>query len=176
MIIQLHKGTGLIGNLIKWQTRGVYSHASIIIDEDLIFEAREFKGVGFNWRYEFKNIDYYYISLSLSQQFKAVEFIDKVNGSEYDYKMVARFMTRMSESNKTKDKYFCSELVFDLLHYCGIDLFKNTQGWEVSPHLLSRSPILEKINEKDVKNYRNRWNNIAYGKLLDLSERIAKIT
>jgi len=62
------------------------------------------------------------------------------------------------------------------LHYCGIDLFKNTQGWEVSPHLLSRSPILQKINEKDVKNYRNRWNNIAYGKLLDLSERIAKIT
>lgn len=171
MVIELHKGTGLIGNLIKWQTRGVYSHASIMIDSDLSFESKEFKGVGFSSRKN-KNIDYYLIQLSLSQQLKAVEFIDKVNGAKYDYKMVFRFMTRLNESNNTKNKYFCSELVFCLLKFCGINLFNNTEGWQVSPHLLSRSIKLEKLNEKYIKENPYSWNNIAYGKLLNLSKRI----
>ena len=76
--------------------------------------------------------------------------------------MVFRFMTRLNESNNTKNKYFCSELVFCLLKFCGINLFNNTEGWQVSPHLLSRSIKLKKLNEK----------YIAYGKLLNLSKRI----
>lgn len=154
MIICLHKGTGIIGDLIKLQTRGHYSHASILCDNRLLFEAREFKGVVFSHIPYDEQIDYFYIPLNDEQEIKIFEFIDRTLGAKYDYKMVARFLSRLPASDDTKDKYFCSELVFDSLKFAGILLFNNTEGWQVSPHMLSMSTKLRKIeHEKIIENH-----------------------
>jgi hypothetical protein len=171
MIICLHKGKGIIGNLIKWQTRGEYSHASIMVNPYLLYESREFKGVQFSITPN-EDIDYYYLPLSLGDENKIFQLIEKYHGAKYDYKMVARFMSRRGASSDTRDKFFCSELVFDILARSDLYLFNNTEGWEVCPSMLARSPLLEKIEyEKIVKNYSLCWSDLIIGKLRNLYKR-----
>ena len=64
MIICLHKGKGVVSRMIKWGTRGEYSHASILMDGvGTIFEAREGKGVRvWNVDYGDDDIDYFYLA------------------------------------------------------------------------------------------------------------------
>lgn len=157
MIIQLHKGRSFISRLIGFQTRGVYTHASIAVNRWLRFEAREFRGVGFSEKILGESIDYFKINLTLEQQEKCVEFMRSVNGYGYDYKMVARFMSRRGEDEDTKNKFFCSELVFDMLAHAGVLLFNNTKGWEVSPHLLSRSTVIKKVKYEDIDFNKDCW-------------------
>lgn len=145
MIVCLHKGTGIIGKLIKWQTRGQYSHASIYCGNGVLFESREFNGVQFSRINKSEDVDYFFVSTTPEQEAKALEFMNKTHNKGYDYKMVFRFISRLPEANGTKNKYFCSELVFDLFEYIGINLFKNTKGWQVSPSMLAKSIYLENI-------------------------------
>ena len=150
MIICLHRGSGFIGSLIKWQTRGKYSHASILITPKEIVESREFKGVRMVDIYEKDKIDFFHVQANPSQQEKILKFLESISTKKYDYRQVFRFITRMREAKGTQDKYFCSELVFDSLQQAGIDLFINTEGWEVSPHLISRSPILKQVQYEEI--------------------------
>lgn len=154
MIICLHKGRGFIGNLIRWQTRGIYSHASLLLDSKTLFESREFKGVRVADIYEKDRIDFFYVRANVHHQSIILQFLELLKGAKYDYRMVMRFMTRQSETIGSQGKYFCSELVFDALQEAGIDLFINTEGWEVSPHLLSRSPILKQVQYEEILNDR----------------------
>jgi len=43
--IALYRGNSFIGKAIRWQTRGIYSHASIVLPEGDVIEAKEFCGV-----------------------------------------------------------------------------------------------------------------------------------
>jgi len=150
MIICLHKGTGLVGSLIKWQTRGKYSHASLMLSCHELFESREFKGVRIADIYEKERIDFFHVRANVYQQSLVLSFLEGLTKAKYDYRQVFRFITRMREADGTQGKYFCSELVFDALHKAGIDLFINTEGWEVSPHLISRSPILKRVQYEEI--------------------------
>lgn len=172
MIIQLHRGQSIIGKLIQWQTRGQYSHASVAIANGYRFESKEFKGVLFNREHPTEEIHFYRINLSLEEQEKCLEFIKRVNGLEYDYKMVMRFMSRRGVSYKSKDKYFCSELIFDMLASAGVFLFNNTQGWEVSPQLLSRSTKLERIRYDEIDFVKDYWHTDIIKQLYDTARAI----
>lgn len=147
MIIALHRGRGFIGKAIQWQTRSVYSHASVLVSEATAIEAREFIGV----RCVLANmlaqpgerVDFFTVAgLTEAQAAIAGEFLWAQVGKSYDYTMVARFISRRQADRKQAGKWFCSELVFAALAKAGVELLARVEPWEVSPGLLARSPLL----------------------------------
>lgn len=148
IIIGLHRGNSVIGKLIRWQTRGDYSHASFLLPTGLFVEAREFIGVrALRHMPEVKGeaVDLFTVEATEEQITAISDFALEQLGKPYDYTMVARFVSRRPESRASSGKWFCSELVFAALAQAGIHLLRNTEAWEVSPGLLARSPLLRPL-------------------------------
>lgn len=148
IIIGLHRGTGVIGKLIRWQTRGEYSHASFILPDGLFVEAREFIGVRALPRLQVargETVDLFTVHATEAQVVAVAAFAREQLGKPYDYTMVARFVSRRQAARTSSGKWFCSELVFAALQQAGINLLRDTEAWEVSPGLLARSPLLSRI-------------------------------
>jgi hypothetical protein len=80
--------------------------------------------------------------MSQDQTSRLREFAHQHIGKPYDYLSVARFISRRSESIHSKEKWFCSEFVFAAFQAAGLNLLRDTEAWEVSPGLLSKSPLL----------------------------------
>lgn len=149
MLIALHKGKGFIGRCIQWQTRSVYSHASIVFDElgGEVVESREFKGVRWLSALEpGEDADLYRVELTADQAQTIRAFLFAQLGKPYDYTMVLRFISRRQASRKESGKWFCSELVFAAFQKSGINLLSRVEPWAVSPGLLALSPLLKKVN------------------------------
>ena len=89
-----------------------------------------------------EQVDLFTVPALVTVQQAALAFAQAQLGKPYDYTMVARFISRRTESIRTKDKWFCSELVFAAFLHAGLPLLRDTQPWEVSPELLSKSPYL----------------------------------
>lgn len=143
--ICLHRGTGAISRLIRWQTRSEYSHASMILGSGLFIEAREFIGVRALQSLTApagEEVDLFHVEMSATQMEEAADFALAQLGKPYDYTMVARFVSRRDASRASSGKWFCSELVYASLQVAGVSLLRDTQPWEVSPGLLARSPLL----------------------------------
>ena len=143
--IGLYKSKTMVSRLIRWQTRGDYSHAAIHI-HGMAVEAWHRGGVQRgpigHLHEKGTEIDIFKIT-GLHVPLLVEAFALEQVGKPYDFTMVGRFLSRRGESRRSKTKWFCSELVFDALAEGGLRLFRNTQGWEVSPDLLKRSPYLE---------------------------------
>lgn len=159
-LICLHKGKGLISKLIQWQTRSEYSHASMMMPDGLIIEAREGKGVRALWKQEPKKgevIDHFWIDATEEQIEKMVTFARSQLGKSYDYTMVLRFISRRQANRSQSEKWFCSEFVFATCMVAGINLLRTTEPWRVSPGLLALSPKLQPFdsNERNVLGYLN---------------------
>ena len=165
--VALHRGRGLIGGLIRWQSRSVYSHAALVID-GRVYESREFRGVrdyqamqNAECRFEIgegrinaelqtgvpinqgEQIDIFSVAVTGEQLQVMRGFLNAQRDKGYDYLSVARFVSRRDEGSWGKDRWFCSELVFAAFLEAGIELLRGTRAWEVSPGLLGRSPILK---------------------------------
>lgn len=139
MKILLHKGTGWISRAIKWQSRGPYSHASVEIGGKF-YEAREFKGTRVLSHPSSDAFEVFEVAGLLDTQEKAAEqFLIRQIGKPYDYTMVLRFITRQNESRKSSGKWFCSELVAAMMKHIDMQLFANTEPWEVPPNWIHRS-------------------------------------
>lgn len=148
LTICLHRGTSFIGRAIRWQTRGAYSHASMILPDGLFVEAREFIGVRALHRLTIANgekVDTFRVHVTDTQRDDIAAFVKEQLGKPYDYTMVLRFLSRRQAARDESGKWFCSELVFAALQQAGVVLLRDTQPWEVSPAMLARSPLLEPI-------------------------------
>lgn len=148
--ITLHRGKSVVSRLIRWQTRGDYSHAGIILPDGRFFESREGKGVrSFNgWvANEGESVEFYAVQVNDQQAEEIISFLEAQLGKGYDWTMVLRFVTREQESRASTGKWFCSELVFAAFQQAGVNLLARTEPWEVSPGLLSRSTLLQRIDE-----------------------------
>lgn len=143
MKVVLYKSPGFISQLIRWQTRSVYSHASLwFVSRNLLCESQYGKGVILVDNPAFTcEVDVFRISGDFDYA-KILEFIEAQKGKKYDYSSVCRFISRRQESRKSKGKWFCSELVFAALQKGGLKLLERCEPWEVSPGLLSMSPFL----------------------------------
>lgn len=152
--INLHRGTSLIGRLIRWQTRSPYSHASLILPGGIFIESRE--GIGVQCRFlaettaavpgaPGETIEQYTLAATPGQATAIARFAKAQVGKPYDYTMVARFVSRRGPSRRQSGKWFCSELVYAALAHGGIDLLRATAPWEVSPGLLAKSPHLQPL-------------------------------
>jgi hypothetical protein len=167
VLIALHRGSSWIGKLIEWQTRSHYSHAALVFiapGEEMehtadrnrparlceVVESREFHGVRVTEgiiREPDTAVDLFSVSgpdgpMSQDQTSRLREFAHQHIGKPYDYLSVARFISRRSESIHSKEKWFCSEFVFAAFQAAGLNLLRDTEAWEVSPGLLSKSPLL----------------------------------
>jgi uncharacterized protein YycO len=142
--IGLHRSEGWISKAIKWQTRSQFSHASLVLPDDTVLESMQGRGVVHGRKVEscVECVDLFTVLAIAKVQDAALGFAMSQLGKPYDYTMVARFVTRRTESLRTKEKWFCSELVFAAFLHAGLPLLRDTQPWEVSPELLSKSPYL----------------------------------
>jgi hypothetical protein len=174
---------GVVGKLIRWQTRSRYSHAALVFDREFIreidptyrlfccgaefnhghalthkfvtIEAREFRGVRLTMGVvttPATNVDLFAVEPFGATPKAAPETgaLPKIwfwakdeLAKDYDYTMVARFVSRRQASRTESDKWFCSELVFAALRKAGIELLRDVEPWAVSPGLLAKSPLLK---------------------------------
>lgn len=143
--ILLFKGRGMVSRLIRWQTNGPYSHVALQRPDGRIIEAWNnpakvrLRGRLSDW----KDVEAYEVQGATPEQLqRAVEWAESQIGKKYDFGGVARFITRWRK--KKDDKWFCSELVFQAFKEAGISLLDRVQSSQVSPTVLSFSPLLMK--------------------------------
>lgn len=151
MKVALFHGRGVISALIRWQTRAArYSHAAIVDDDGTVYEAWQGAGVRrLPALAPGDGVTLFEIDGIREVQKARVRqyWINHIaNGTRYDYVGVLRFVTRRRKGDDSK--LFCSEAVFNSLKAANIELFARTEGWEVSPDLLSRAPLLREAGGK----------------------------
>jgi hypothetical protein len=142
VIVRLYRGTSLISKLIKWQTRGEYSHAAIIVGGAL-YEAKEFKGVQKRMALDGDDVDYddFFVETTKEQRAGLIEFLEKQLGKGYDYWAALAFITRSKLNRKITNEWICSEYVFASLKKVGVEPLSRIEAYAVSPMLLGLSPI-----------------------------------
>lgn len=136
---------GLISKLIAWQTNGNYSHAAIELPCGKVIEAWHKGGVRVRAaRLDTEGVEAYEVDgMTIEQWAKALEYAHKQVGKKYDFGGVARFLTRFRKPDSEATKsFFCSELVFASLRHAGVHLLERVELAQVSPTVLSFSPLL----------------------------------
>lgn len=151
--IGLHRASGWMSKLIQWQTRSEFSHASLILPDDTVLESIQGKGVikGRKLHEVKEPVDVFEVVATTGMHARALAFAEAQLGKGYDWTMVARFVTRRPADRKESGKWFCSELVFAAFAQGGLPLLRDTEAWEVSPELLSKSPYLVPAQNDDVQ-------------------------
>jgi len=141
--ILLYKTKGLIGSLIRWQTRSRYSHAALLFDKTMVIESHFKTGV-ISRNVEECDLNAHACTFEVSEEnaLKIKEWSIRTIGYKYDWQAILRFLSRRRMTNDFK--WFCSEHVFEALLQGNVRLLINTESWEVSPGLLSRSPLLQR--------------------------------
>lgn len=143
--VLLFRGQGAISKMIKWQTNGNYSHAAIQLPSGAIIEAWH-KPAKVRLRTPLKdwsNVEAYDVEgMTLAQWEKAIQWADQQIGKPYDFGGVFRFVTRWRKQQD--EKWFCSELVFQAVLEGGVKLLDRITCSQVSPTVLSFSPLLKK--------------------------------
>jgi uncharacterized protein YycO len=150
MKLAFYKGTSWVSKLIRWQTRGKYSHVGVLMDDGGIFEAWHVGGMRYNGTMSIAHgagteVDIYDVPGMTSKEKRDVEqFLARECGKGYDFRGVARFIShRNDETPAEKDRWFCSEVVMAAFCYAGLRLL-NTAPFMVSPEVLSWSTRLVK--------------------------------
>lgn len=131
--------------MIRWQTNGEYSHAAIQLPDGRIIEAWH-NPPKVRLRYklsDWSNVEAYdVVGMDAARWNEAVDWARKQIGKGYDFGGVARFITRWRKEQD--EKWFCSELVFEAIRRGGVDLLHRIKCSQVSPTVLSFSPLLVK--------------------------------
>ena len=145
MRILCYRGVGLISRAIRFQTRSLYSHVAIELQEHEIYEAWHVGGVR-QLRYAIDGhdkstvIDIYRVDPAINCDIDKVRaFLQSQIGKKYDFKSVARFLTRRKV--RADDKWFCSELVLAAIQAGGGELL-HVNPSEASPRDVAISPYL----------------------------------
>ena len=155
MRIALWHGHDILSKMISAVSRGQYTHAAVQIQEGspLIIEAYTPRvRVRIFTPEEAKNMDFFEVKgLTQAQQEKALAWFHDHIGDDYAETSLFRFIPgfrALFGDEKEKDfnnRFFCSAFVFRGLQEAGVDLLSRIRPWEVSPTILSYSPLLEKI-------------------------------
>lgn len=150
MNIALYKGKSFISKLIKWQTRGKYSHAAIIFKDGKVIEAWQAGDSLVRFMPSVNEghtlgteVDIFKVKTTSKQDKVIYDFMRGQVGKKYDWGLILGFLTRGDTDNR--DKWICSELVFAAFKVAGIDLLAATNAYEVSPSLIRRSTLLEYV-------------------------------
>lgn len=144
-----YKKSGLISNLIKWFTKGKYSHVALVIDELHTLELSWKSPTAIkHFEYPKNSYDVYILSYPLSQEqkVKIMEFIKQNINTKYDWIYVLSrglnllFGTKIINSS---DRFNCDELIVEAFRYVGIELITNDN--KLTPDELANSKYLNKM-------------------------------
>lgn len=149
MKIILYKGNSLINRLIRFFSRGQYSHSSIILDDGTVYEASPSNGVSVKSDFKSGHLnndiaDFFEVKTTVEQDEKIVEFLKRQLGKKYDYLSVIGFIVYATpEKRKLYSRWFCSELISAAFKKVEINLLERTDDWLITPTTLSYSSKLE---------------------------------
>jgi len=140
-----YKGKSLVSKIIKFVSRGQYSHTAIILPDGRIVEAWE----GSNKVRVIKNlsdghtagtpVDIYAMHLSLDAEIRFVEFINKQIGMPYNKRGLIAFYFNKFNINK-KGSWFCSQLFAAGCYAAGCYFWgERTETWQISPSMVIRN-------------------------------------
>lgn len=145
MRVALYRGVSPLSRAIRWQTRGEYSHAAIVLPCGSVIEAwpggvQENPCLG-KAHTPGTRVDLFDVpGLTGAMVHEVERFLRSEIGCGYDYLGVLRFVSRRRGAHD--EKWFCSELVFEALRRVGIYLLARVEAWRVSPTDLGMSPLL----------------------------------
>jgi|SRR5579863_262747 len=168
MQVAQYKGVSATSRIIRFVTRGPYSHSAFCFDEETLEAARAIHrqlhrlpfmnegAVVEAWLPECRNVH----SLSTQhtpgtvvnlfdfdplltpiEEARLLLILNDQIGTPYAVRDVLRFVTRRPGAET--GRLFCSELVFKDARSIGRDLFRKTEPWEVPPSWLQRSTGLK---------------------------------
>ena len=140
-----YKGRSFFSKLIKFGTRGMYSHTAIMLEDDLIVEAWE----GSNNVRIIKSlseghssktpVDIYSVNIPAEKEEEFKEYVLSQVGKKYDRMGLAAFYFNKIRFNRD-DKVFCSELMVEACHKISCFFWgANTKPWQISPTAVTRN-------------------------------------
>ena len=142
-MIALYRGKSALSRAIEWFTRGAYSHAAWVCRDGTVIEAR---GSGVrrvasisDQHLDGTPVEIYQVpgcDVDAAEAWLATQI-----GKKYDYKGLFGFVTR-ADQDDGQAAWFCSELVFTAAQKGGVELLARVPAWEVSPTVLSYSPLM----------------------------------
>lgn len=139
--VLLFRGRGVISALVRWQTRSIYSHSAILLPDGRILEAWQGSGVRIRDLPSGGGIEHFKVKgITPAQWRQAIAFGRDQLGKGYDYVSVLRFVSRRNAPEN--GRWFCSELVAAALQVAGLPFLSRVDPAEVSPAMLSWSPLL----------------------------------
>lgn len=141
--VLLYRGSGIVGQIIRWRTWGDYAHVAMML-RGKVYESVEGKGV-------ISTMKDHHLANRMPTKVLQIELpslvVDKIEewckarvGDKYDYTAIYGFLVR--RDRQSKGKWFCSEYVTEAFKHAGVDLFLRTPSWKISPQLVSISPML----------------------------------
>lgn len=137
--VLLFRGRGVVSALIRWQTRGPYSHAALLYpDNRTIIEAWH-SGVRKAQVEDWNGIDIFDVP-EIDDWTSVFAYAEARLGKKYDFLSVARFVTRQKPP-MGDEREFCSELVFGALA-TKVKVLARIDAANVSPTHLGWSPKL----------------------------------
>lgn len=148
--IIVYKGNTLTSRIIKWFLKSQYVHVGVLLDEWHI--------VDIDWRYHLKirhldySVDEYevyrYGGLTDIHKRQMVKFLRQKLNTQYSMWENIRYLMSQWFGLKLKDnvqRYNCSEMIVDMFHYGGIELFDYDSNKVIMPHALIESEKLTKV-------------------------------
>lgn len=154
MKLAFYKGKSLTSQLIKFQSRGVYSHVAFLLENGTVIEAWQDGGVLHNASLGMRHspgteVDIFDLPAMETYQKRALmHFLNEQLGKKYDFRGVFRFLSlprifnRLDPMADDVTRWFCSELAFAATNHAGIPLLARVRQDKVSPAVLSYSTQL----------------------------------
>lgn len=147
--IAMYRGRSKLSRLIRWWTRGPYSHAAIVTTAGTVIEAwtkgvREVASVSTDHA-PGTQVDLFAVEGLTPERAKVMEDFARAQiHKAYDYRGLFGFLTRSTHDNEKA--WFCSELAVAALRYGGLRPFSDmAPAWKVSPTVLAWSPGLQYV-------------------------------
>lgn len=152
MKLAFYKGKSIISRLIRWKTRGEYSHVAVMFDDGRILEA--WQGTNsVRWIKSLSDghtagtvVDIYDID-ALVMEDAALKFAESQIGKQYGYRTILKFLSNTSGDDK--DEWICSEIALAIAIAGGVPLLARVDAYKISPAMLSWSPLL-KFSEVEI--------------------------
>ena len=158
-MILAYKGTSFWpSKLIRWMSWSEYSHVAWLMADGSVIEAwspkvRQVYSPNFGHK-PGTVVDMFEIPvLSIDEQANIEAFLVTKLGASYDWKSVFRFLPRIKQAKSSESKWFCSEIIFDAMKFAGIKLFREIEGYKITPGMLVTSPLLRKVRTFKVGEY-----------------------
>ena len=142
-----YKGKSWTSKIIKFVSRGKYSHTAIMLEDDYIVEAwqgsnsvRVVRSLS-SGHTPGTEVDIYSIDLGVKQEERFRKFVEEQIGKPYDFWGIHGFFWR--RDTQRSQSWFCSELFAAACEEAGKALYNDTRPSQVSPSMVARSIALK---------------------------------